>query len=127
MLIKNREITRAAAGYGANTLAMLLALVIPWVGVSAGWHPKSAVRLAARIALAVLLAGWWATFSITGWVAWGNGWSSLDRLRWADKRRHNAVVPECKNACASGGIRLCSSEQHESLLVKRSCNGRDLK
>jgi SAM-dependent methyltransferase len=71
LLLGSREVVRAGAGYGPGTLAMFLALVIPWVAVAAWMHPKSGIRLAARLGLAVLLAGWWAAFSFTGYAALG--------------------------------------------------------
>lgn len=63
------EVVRASAGFGANTLAMYLALLLPWAWTSALFHPSGWGRFSGLAAGAVMSAGFLAAVSLTGWLA----------------------------------------------------------
>jgi hypothetical protein len=65
------ETVRAAAGLGANALAMFLALLLPFTAAAGLFHPRPWGRLAGTLACAAMTAGLVATFSVTGWLAAG--------------------------------------------------------
>jgi SAM-dependent methyltransferase len=69
IVLFGRTVTRAAAGYGANTLAMLLVLLLPFAAAAAVLHPRRVMRLPALAATLLMLAAWAATFSLTGTLA----------------------------------------------------------
>ncbi len=60
------EVVRAAAGYGPNTLAIFLALLLPFAAAAALFHPRSWGRLAGILASGIMLCGLLMTFSLTG-------------------------------------------------------------
>lgn len=63
------ETVRASAGFGANTLAMYLALLLPWSAAAALSHPSGWGRFLGLAAAAMLSAGFIAAYSLTGWLA----------------------------------------------------------
>jgi len=70
---QGQSVTRASAGFGPNTLAVFLAMMLPWCLSAAlagrhGWQ-----RLAGILALGVLAAGVLAAFSLTGLTALAAG------------------------------------------------------
>lgn len=69
IVIGGSDVTRAGAGYGPNTLALLLALLLPFAATAARIHPRRGLRPAALAAALILLAGVIATFSLTGGIA----------------------------------------------------------
>ena len=82
-----REMVRAAGGYGANTLAMLLTLVLPWLLTAVLWPARRSTQVLAMAGAAVVLAAWVLTFSGTGLLALGSagvvmGWGIFRQKRW---------------------------------------------
>jgi SAM-dependent methyltransferase len=64
-----QERMRAAGTLGSNYLAMYFALILPWVIVSALWHPKGWCRALNLAAVLPLTLTFLLTFSLTGWLA----------------------------------------------------------
>lgn len=63
------ELTRAAAEYGPNTLALLLALVLPFIGAAVRCHPRRSRRRLALAAGLLCALGLAATWSLTAGAA----------------------------------------------------------
>lgn len=63
------EMTRAAAGYGPNTLAGLIVLVAPFVLVHGLSHSNQWVRRIGWLLFTILMTGLIATFSLIGWLS----------------------------------------------------------
>ncbi|MEW6516876.1 MAG: O-antigen ligase family protein [candidate division FCPU426 bacterium] len=82
------DTVRAAAGFGANALAMYLALLLPFSAAAALFHPRPWGRLAGLLACACMTAGFLMTFSLTGWLAVACaaavllGWAACEQPRW---------------------------------------------
>jgi SAM-dependent methyltransferase len=82
-----REIVRAAGEYGANTLAMFLALVLPWMLSAIVWPARRMTQVLAMGGAVVVVAAWVLTFSGTGIAALGvagviMGWGYFHRRHW---------------------------------------------
>lgn len=63
------EVLRATAGFGPNTLAAFLVLMLPFSLVAALFHPRAWGRIFGLLGSGLMLAGFFATFSVIGWLA----------------------------------------------------------
>jgi SAM-dependent methyltransferase len=88
MIIGQVEVTRAAAGFGANTLAVFLALMLPFTAGAALFHGQGLARLAGLIGCGLLTAGFLATFSFTGIMAVGVAIAVVFILFWLENYSH---------------------------------------
>ncbi len=82
-----REIVRAAGEYGANTLALLLALILPWMLSEIFWPRRRLTQGLAMFGALLMLSAWVLTFSGTGLLALGvagviMGWAYVHRCQW---------------------------------------------
>jgi SAM-dependent methyltransferase/O-antigen ligase len=71
------EIVRAGAGFGPNTLAVFVAVLLPFSAAAALFHPQGSGRLLGLLATPILLAALLFTFSFTGLVALGTAGTIL--------------------------------------------------
>jgi len=62
------EVIRAGAGFGANTLAVFLGMLLPFAIMAALFHPQGWGRLLGLIGSFIMTAGFLLTFSLTGLV-----------------------------------------------------------
>ncbi len=84
MIIGQVEVTRAAAGFGANTLAVFLALMLPFTAGAALFHARGLARLIGLIGSGLLTAGFLAAFSFTGIMAVGVATAVIFILFWLE-------------------------------------------
>lgn len=77
------EVIRAGAGFGPSTLAMYLALLLPFAVAAAWFHPRGLGRCAGLLAGAFFLPALWATFSFAGILAAGVACATVFFWFWA--------------------------------------------
>jgi len=63
------ELIRASAGFGPNTLAVFVGMVLPFTMAAALFHPRNFFRFVGLVGSFILTAGFITTFSLTGFIA----------------------------------------------------------